>query len=98
MTAMLEILDQRPIQVKKMALDDGQTSTGLQKWIDYVSGRIRDARRESGLTQEELAERSGLPLSHISRLESGKHSPSRHTIEKLAALAPASLWSISTSA
>jgi len=57
----------------------------LQKWIDYVSDKIRAYRKTAGLTQEELAEKSGLPQSHISRLESGKHSPSRLTLEKLGA-------------
>jgi transcriptional regulator with XRE-family HTH domain len=46
--------------------------------------RIKDLRVNAHLTQEELAELSGLPQSHISRLESGKHSPSRITLEKLA--------------
>ena len=36
------------------------------------------------LTQVELAEKSGIPQSHISRLESNKHSPSRATLKRIA--------------
>ncbi len=82
---MLEILDQRPVQVQPMNLAEDPPGPGLQKWIDYVSGRIRTLRRAANLTQDELAEKAGLPQSHISRLESAKHSPSRATLEKIAA-------------
>ena len=37
------------------------------------------------VTQEQLAAKAGLPQSHISRLEGAKHSPSRATLEKIAA-------------
>lgn len=86
-TAIREILDQKPLGLKQMEQPEkeAETGTGLQRWINFVSERIRTLRKEAGLTQEELAERSGLPQSHISRLESGKHSPSRVTLEKIAA-------------
>jgi len=84
--SMREILEQAPIRVQEM--DTGgecQPGDGLQKWMDYVSGKIKTLRLEAGLTQEELAKKSGLPQSHISRLEKAKHSPSRSTLEKIAA-------------
>jgi len=37
------------------------------------------------MTQQQLAEKAGLPQSHISRLEAGMHSPSHKTLEKIAA-------------
>lgn len=84
-TTMEEILDQEPIRLEKMdQSDEFQAGAGLRKWIDFVSARIKDFRAKAGLTQDELARLSGLPQSHISRLESGKHSPSRLTLEKLA--------------
>jgi DNA-binding XRE family transcriptional regulator len=83
---MEEILDQSPVRLKKMDQEaELQPGPGLQKWIDYVSGKIRTLREQANLTQVELAEKSGLPQSHISRLEGGKHSPSRVTLEKIAA-------------
>lgn len=81
--SMLEILDQKPINLNTLNLGSAPGS-GLKKWIDYVGGKIRDLRIKSAMTQEDLANKSGLPQSHISRLESGKHSPSQMTLEKIA--------------
>ncbi len=83
--AMEEILEQGPIRLEEMTLNDElQADAGLRKWIGFVSARLKKFRIKANLTQDELAELSGLPQSHISRLESGKHSPSRITLEKLA--------------
>ncbi len=43
-----------------------------------------DARRRSGLTQQVLAERSGIRQSVISRLERGNGNPSVRTLQRLA--------------
>jgi DNA-binding XRE family transcriptional regulator len=84
-STMEEILDQVPMQLEKMEQDgDPERGAGLQKWIDFVSARLRELRVNANLTQEELAELSGLPQSYVILLESGKHSPSRKTLEKLA--------------
>lgn len=82
--AMNEILDKGPTGgVTQMELSE--TPVGeLDRWLEFVSEKIRSARTEAKLTQEELAEKAGLPQSHISRLENGKHSPSRSTLEKIA--------------
>ncbi|MEX1158468.1 MAG: helix-turn-helix transcriptional regulator, partial [Thermomicrobiales bacterium] len=46
---------------------------------------LRHARRATGLTQEELAERAGLSARGISDLERGVvHAPHRDTLELLA--------------
>jgi ribosome-binding protein aMBF1 (putative translation factor) len=83
--AMLEILDQEPVRARRLdATDLERHPEKLQRWADFVSQRIRDSRKAKGLTQEQLAEQSGLPQSHISRLERGEHSPSRSTLEKIA--------------
>lgn len=63
--------------------DEG-TGPRLREWIDAVGARVRAAREEAGITQMELSERSGLPQSHLSRIENGKLSPSRATLAKLA--------------
>jgi DNA-binding XRE family transcriptional regulator len=49
-----------------------------------ISRKVKELRRQSGMTQQELAEKSGLPQSHISRLEKGVHSPSYKTMERIA--------------
>lgn len=82
---IIEILDGKPVSVERADLSEsGVQSEKWLKWTNWVSKKIRDARNEVGLTQEELAEMSGLPQSHISRIENGKHSPARATIEKIA--------------
>lgn len=78
-----EILRQHKSQVLPMKLD-GEPSEGLQRWMGFVSERIRHFREQAGLTQQELAEKTGLRQSHISRLEQGHHSPSALTLEKIA--------------
>lgn len=50
----------------------------------HLGQKIRELRAKKSLTQADLAELSGLPQSHISRLEVGKHSPSHMTLEKIA--------------
>lgn len=45
---------------------------------------IIDARKESGLTQKELSERTGIAQADISRLESGTANPSIKTLQRLA--------------
>jgi len=46
---------------------------------------IINARRNAGLTQSQLSERSGLAQSDISKLESGNANPSLNTLKRLAA-------------
>ena len=44
-----------------------------------------DARKESGLTQKQLSERTGITQADISRLEKGNANPSLRTLRRLAA-------------
>lgn len=44
---------------------------------------VREARRRAGLTQEELADRAGVPQSTIGRIESGARVPSTVLVERL---------------
>ncbi len=43
-----------------------------------------DARREIGLTQKELSERTGIAQGDISKLENGNANPSLRTLQRLA--------------
>ena len=45
---------------------------------------IIDARRNAGLTQKELSERTGIAQGDISKLENGNANPSIHTLQRLA--------------
>lgn len=84
--AILEIMEQAPLTVERLPSGENAEARpeGLQRWIDFASRKVRDARKKANLTQEELAEKSGLQQSHISRIENGKHSPSHYTLEKIA--------------
>ena len=42
------------------------------------------ARHEAGLTQQELAERTGIQQANISRIENGNGNPSLATLTKIA--------------
>ena len=46
---------------------------------------IIDARKATGLTQKELAQRTGIAQSDICRLERGNANPSLNTLRRLAA-------------
>ena len=47
--------------------------------------RLKTIRKEKGLSQEELAERSGLNRPYISGIEQGKRNVSLEVIAKLSA-------------
>jgi DNA-binding XRE family transcriptional regulator len=44
-----------------------------------------DARKQNGMTQQQLAERSGIAQSDISKIERGDANPSLRTLKRLAA-------------
>ena len=54
------------------------------KWKNWIAEKVRDLRKKKKWTQEDLAAKSDLPQSHISRIERAVHSPSRQTVKKLA--------------
>lgn len=53
--------------------------------LDDMNGRtlVREARRRAGLTQAELAERTGTTQSAIARLEAGATAPSFERVDSL---------------
>ena len=55
---------------------------GLVPERDGLPGRIRTARLRLGLTQEELARRSGLVERTVRNAEGGKHKPSGITLKR----------------
>lgn len=46
---------------------------------------IIDARKNSGLTQRQLAQKTGIAQADISKLENGNANPSLQTLQRLAA-------------
>ena len=49
-----------------------------------VMQAIIDARKRSGMTQKELAEKTGIAQGDISKLENGNANPSLRTLQRLA--------------
>ena len=56
----------------------------LQPELTIAQAMI-DARKESGLTQKQLSERTGIAQADISTLERGNANPSLRTLQRLAA-------------
>lgn len=54
-----------------------------QAWQEYNAQILLDARKESGLTQEELANKIGTNKSYISRVERGLTVPSISTFYRM---------------
>ena len=55
----------------------------LQPEFAIVQAMI-DARKKSGLTQKQLADKTGIAQSDISKLETGNANPSLQTLQRLA--------------
>jgi DNA-binding XRE family transcriptional regulator len=49
-----------------------------------VGRRVRDLRMKAGITQAELARRTGIHRPNIARVEAGRHTPSLETVARLA--------------
>ncbi len=67
-------------------LNDAEIRTeyeALQAEHDLIQVII-DARQESGITQKELAKRTGIAQGDISKLERGNVNPSIRTLQRLA--------------
>jgi transcriptional regulator with XRE-family HTH domain len=52
--------------------------------VGNLGENLREARTKLGLTQEQVAERSGVQAGEVSRIEAGKRDPQLSTILKLA--------------
>jgi transcriptional regulator with XRE-family HTH domain len=56
----------------------------METWRE-LGQAIRDARREAGLTQEQLAERANLHWTYLSEIETGRKNPSVAVLRRVAA-------------
>jgi transcriptional regulator with XRE-family HTH domain len=65
-----------PMAVQAVSADD-------LKMADLGSN-LRQARERLGLTQEQVAERSGVHATEVSRIEAGKRDPQVSTLRRLA--------------
>ena len=49
-----------------------------------MGNRIKELRKSKGITQKELADRTGIAQTEISRLENGTRNPSIKLLQRLA--------------
>lgn len=52
--------------------------------VGALGSNLRKARKKLDLTQEQVAERSGVHATEVSRIEAGKRDPKVSTVERLA--------------
>jgi transcriptional regulator with XRE-family HTH domain len=52
--------------------------------VGKLGANLRGARKKLGLSQEQVAERSGVHATEVSRIEAGKRDPRVTTVERLA--------------
>ena len=52
--------------------------------VDRMARTVRTLRQARGLTQAQLADKSGVTREYIARLEAGRYDPSLSVIEKVA--------------
>jgi len=65
-----------------------------QKLAQQIGGQLRRLRIQKGLTQLELAEKAGIGLTYLSKIEQGVRIPSVKTCFKLAKALKIELWEI----
>lgn len=58
--------------------------------VGDLGANLRAARKRLGLTQEQVAERSGVHATEVSRIEAGKRDPQVSTLLRLAKAVEAS--------
>ncbi len=61
---------------------DGQIDIAIDG--EKLGARLRQLRLEAGLTQAELARRTGIHRPNIARVEAGRHTPSLETLARIA--------------
>ena len=53
-------------------------------FVAELGTNLREARKRLGLTQEQVAHRSGVHATEVSRIEAGKRDPQVSTVRRLA--------------
>lgn len=64
------------------SVTDGQSD--IQIDVKNLGARLRQLRLDNGLTQAELARRTGIHRPNIARVEAGRHTPSLDTLARIA--------------
>lgn len=70
--------------VRPRSADAGTNGRGVPIDGARLGARLRELRVAAGLTQAELARRTGIHRPNIARVEAGRHTPSLDTLARLA--------------
>jgi transcriptional regulator with XRE-family HTH domain len=62
--------------------------------VGALGSNLREARKKLDLTQEQVAERSGVHATEVSRIEAGKRDPQVSTLERLAKAVELPPWQL----
>ncbi len=66
----------------KILIEQKETPSKAIAWA--IGQRIKIAREEQELSQDELAKKTGIARPNIVRIEKGRHMPSYSTLQKIA--------------
>ena len=83
MTNFQEYLDQA-LKTVEIPSEPNEESASEYDVFSEISAQLIDARNKSGITQNELAQKTGLTQALISRIESGKSHPTIDTLKRIA--------------
>lgn len=76
------ILKVTPSQRKRIHIRLEENPKKIIAWA--IAQRIKEAREKKGLSQDNLAEKTGIARPNIARLEGGRHIPTLSTLQKIA--------------
>ena len=62
----------------------GETIRKIKSYRKLVGLRIRNRRIGLAMTQDDLAQKAGIPQSHVCRIEKGMHASTDATIQRVA--------------
>jgi len=78
------LLTQSLCHVKPQGKTEKRQLIRDQEGLNLLAKRLRELREELGFTQEELAFRSGISVSQVSRIETGLINPTVSTMFHIA--------------
>ena len=80
----LELASGVTFELRATAISRRSQGNGAPIDGSRLGARLRALRLEAGLTQAELARRTGIHRPNIARVEAGRHTPSLETLARLA--------------